>query len=47
VRRLVNVQVAGLVLAAVGAALLWSSWALVIAGAVLVIVPELVEAVRR
>lgn len=37
-----SAQLAGVVLAAVGAWLLWSPWALVVAGAALVVVPELV-----
>lgn len=40
-------QTAGLCLAAVGGALLWSAWALVIAGVLLVVVPELATTVRR
>jgi hypothetical protein len=39
-------QTVGLVLAAVGLYLLWSPWALVIAGALLLVVPELVAARR-
>jgi hypothetical protein len=37
----VTTQTAGLCLAAVGACLLWSAWALVIAGVLLLLVPEL------
>lgn len=36
-------QLLGVALAAVGAALLWSPWALVIAGAVLIVGPEVLE----
>ncbi len=39
-------QVLGVVLIACGAALLWSAWALVIGGAILVVVPEIVAALR-
>ncbi len=39
-------QVLGVVLVACGAALLWSPWALVIAGMLLVVVPEAVAARR-
>lgn len=42
-----SAQTAGLTLVGVGAALLWSWWALVIAGALLLVVPELVATVRR
>ncbi len=42
-----NAQTIGLALLALGAAALWSPWALVIAGALLVFVPELAAAVRR
>jgi hypothetical protein len=38
-------QTAGLALAAVGACLLWSAWALVLAGLLLLVLPE-VTAVR-
>lgn len=34
-------QLIGVILAAVGAALLWSAWALVAVGVLLVVVPEL------
>lgn len=44
---MVNAQTLGVILAAVGATLLWSAWALVIAGVVLVVVPELVAVARR
>jgi hypothetical protein len=37
----VTAQVVGIVLAAVGATLLWSAWALVVAGVLLLVVPEL------
>ena len=40
-------QLAGLVLLAVGVALLWSAWAFVIAGGLLIMVPELVAAGRQ
>jgi hypothetical protein len=40
-------QTAGLITAAVGAAVLWSAWALVIAGVLLLVVPELVSLARR
>lgn len=40
-------QVLGLVLVACGAALLWSPLALVIGGVLLLVVPEVAEAVRR
>jgi hypothetical protein len=43
----VSAQIAGLTLAAVGAALLWSAWALVIAGVLLLVVPELAALARR
>jgi hypothetical protein len=43
----VNPQLAGFVLLTVGVALLWSVWAFVIAGALLVVVPELVAVVGR
>jgi hypothetical protein len=43
----VSAQTAGLCLAAVGAALLWSEWALVIAGVLLILVPEVAATVRR
>lgn len=42
-----SAQTAGLALVAVGAALLWSWWALVIAGALLLVVPELAALRRR
>lgn len=42
-----NAQTAGLSLVAVGAALLWSAWALVIAGLLLLVVPELAALARR
>lgn len=42
-----NAQTAGLSLAAVGAAILWSAWALVIAGVLLLVVPELAALRRR
>lgn len=41
-----NAQTVGLILAAIGGTLLWSAWALIIAGALLVVVPEVV-ALRR
>jgi hypothetical protein len=44
---MVTAQLVGLVLIAVGISYLWSPWALVIAGALLVIVPELSNSVRR
>jgi hypothetical protein len=40
-------QVVGVVLASVGASELWSPWALVVGGVVLLVGPELGEAVRR
>lgn len=40
-------QVVGAVLVAAGAALLWSPWALVVGGLLLLVVPELGEVVRR
>lgn len=42
-----NPQLVGSVLVTVGAALLWSAWAFVIAGVLLMVVPELVAAARR
>lgn len=36
-----SAQVVGVVLAAVGAWQLWSPWALILAGALLLVVPEL------
>lgn len=42
-----NLQALGLVIAAAGGTLLWSAWALVICGAILVLLPELRDAVRR
>ncbi len=42
-----SAQTAGLSLVAVGAALLWSAWALVIAGLLLLVVPELAALARR
>lgn len=42
-----NPQFVGSVLVTVGAALLWSVWALVIAGVLLMVVPEVVAARRR
>lgn len=41
-----NPQLVGAVLVAVAAWLLWSAWALVIAGVLLIVVPEL-AALRR
>lgn len=41
-----STQTTGLVLAAVGVTLLWSAWALVVAGVLLVAVPELASGVR-
>jgi hypothetical protein len=38
----VTAQTAGVVLLATGAALLWSAWALVAAGVLLLVLPELV-----
>jgi hypothetical protein len=43
----VSAQTVGLALAAVGATLLWSAWALVIAGLLLLVVPELASLARR
>lgn len=40
-------QMLGVVLVATGAALLWSPWALVAGGVVLLVAPEIGEAVRR
>lgn len=40
-------QTAGLICAAVGAAVLWSAWALVIAGVLLLVIPELAGLARR
>lgn len=40
-------QVLGVVLVAVGACLLWSPWALVIGGVLLLVVPEAGRAVVR
>lgn len=42
-----STQTIGLSLAAVGAALLWSAWALVIAGVLLILVPEAAAVIRR
>jgi hypothetical protein len=42
-----DTQTAGLILAALGATLLWSPWALVIAGILLIVVPEVASSVRR
>lgn len=42
-----SAQTAGLVLLAVAGLLLWSAWALVIAGVLLLVVPEVVDTVRR
>lgn len=39
-------QLLGIAALAVGVALLWSPWALVIAGVLLIVLPE-IEAVRR
>lgn len=41
------IQTAGLICAAVGVAVLWSPWALVIAGVLLLVVPELAGLARR
>lgn len=40
------IQAAGLVLVAVGAWLLWSPWALVIAGLLMLVVPEIAQALK-
>ncbi len=40
------IQAAGLVLVALGAWLLWSPWALVIAGLLLIVVPEFAQALK-
>ncbi len=40
-------QAAGLIVAAIGATLLWSPWALVIAGVILLVVPELIARKAR
>jgi uncharacterized membrane protein len=37
----------GLALVAIGATMLWSAWALVVVGVVLMAVPEIVSAVRQ
>lgn len=42
-----SAQTAGLSLVAVGTAVLWSAWALVIVGVLLLIVPELAALARR
>lgn len=42
-----SAQVVGVILASIGGWLLWSPWAFIIAGAVLVALPEIVDAVRR
>lgn len=42
-----STQTTGLVLLAVGATLLWSAWALVLAGVLLVVVPDVVALVQR
>ncbi len=42
-----SAQTAGLSLVAVGATLLWSAWALVIAGLLLLVVPEFAALARR
>lgn len=41
------VQLLGLMAVLVGLTLLWSPWALVIGGALLAVVPELAEGMRR
>lgn len=40
-------QMIGAVLVGVGAALLWSAWALVVTGTLLLVIPELIAARRR
>jgi len=40
-------QIVGILLLVLGGWLLWSAWALVIGGAVLLVVPELVAVRRR
>lgn len=42
-----STQTTGLALASIGAALLWSAWAFVIAGVLLIVVPELAAIARR
>lgn len=42
-----STQTSGLCLLAVGAALLWSAWALVVAGVLLIVVPEITRAVSQ
>lgn len=43
---MVSAQVAGVVMVGVGVALLWSWWALVVAGVLLVVAPEVVDGLR-